>query len=264
MLAEAAGVEVIRLPWNQLLGGAALLVRIGAFLTVAPVFGTEAAPPQLRAGFAVLLTALLLPVVPAPDLSAGILGLVFGEAFVGFLLGFSALTVIEVAAVAGDFVGYPTGLSLAQQFDPVTQSQATTASVFYRLLGLLVFITIGGHHQMLAALGESYRIVPVGGAHFATGWLPSMVALTGRTLALGLQMAAPVLVAGLLVDVFLMLIARAAPQMNLLVVGAPIRLAIGLLAIAFSLQMLAPLLGEAVDASLHDAGRSLEALAGKP
>ena len=264
MPVEAAGVEVIRLPWSQFLGGAALFVRMGACLAVAPVFGTAAAPPQLRAGFAVLLTALLLPVVPAPDLAAGIFGLVVGEAFVGFLLGFSALMVVEVAAVAGDLVGYPTGLSLAQQLDPVTQGEATTASAFYRLTGLLVFIAVGGHRQMLAALGESYRIVPVGGVHLLGDWLPSVVGLTGRALALGLQMAAPVLVAGLLVDVFLMLVARAAPQMNLLVVGAPIRLAIGLLAIAFSLQMLAPLLGEVVDASLLDAGRSLEALAGRP
>ena len=155
MLAEAARVEVIRLPWSQLLGGAALLVRMGAFLAVAPVFGTAAAPPQLRAGFAVLLTALLLPVVPAPDLAAGVFGLVVGEAFVGLLLGFSALMVVEVAAVAGDFVGYPTGLSLAQQLDPVTQGEATTASAFYRLTGLLVFLAIGGHRQMLAALAET-------------------------------------------------------------------------------------------------------------
>jgi len=75
MPVEAAGIEVIRLPWSQCLGGAALFVRMGACLAVAPVFGTAAAPPQLRAGFAALLTALLLPVVPARDLAAGIFGL---------------------------------------------------------------------------------------------------------------------------------------------------------------------------------------------
>jgi flagellar biosynthetic protein FliR len=264
MLAEAARVDVIRLPWEQLLGGAALFVRLAACLAVAPVFGTAATPVPLRAGFAVLLTALLLPVVPPPDLAAGLSGLVVGEAFIGLLLGFSALMVIEVAAVAGEVIGYPTGLAAAQQLDPVTQGEAAVPAAFYRLTGLLVFLAIGGHRQLLAALGESYRIVPVGGVHLDGAWLPSVVALTGRTLALGLQMAAPVLVAGLLVDVFLMLVARAAPQLNLVAVGAPLRLAVGLLAIAFSLQMLAPLLGDAVDASLLDAGRSLEALAGRP
>lgn len=247
----ASEFEAFRLPWDQVIHGAALFVRASAFVFAAPLLGTEGAPPQVRAGLALLLVLVLAPVVPAPNLSSGLLALMFSEALVGFLIGYSATLVIDLATVAGDLAGHPTSLLMAQQLDPMTHAQTAALAIFYRLLATMIFLAIGGHHQVIQLLAQSYQIVPVGGVHLGTAWCSEAIGLTGQVLALGLRLAAPVLVAGILCDVFLMLVARAAPQMNIIAIGAPIRLVVGLLAVAASLTTMTTLLQTSLDGTIQ-------------
>lgn len=255
---------VFNLPWDSALAGMALLLRASAFVAVAPVAGSEAIPARMRIALAVLIVFLVGPVVPAPHLDRGVLLLVSGEVLAGALIGFAARLIVEVGLIAGDLVGYPTGMAMAAMFDPVTQMSVPTLAVFYRVMATLVYLAIGGHQQMIAALVRSYEILPAGTAQLAADWFPAVLAMTGRVIALGFRLSAPVLAAGFLVDIFLLLVARAAPQMNILVVGAPVRLLFGLLAVAFSLQMLLPLIGDSLEAMSRDLFSGLSALAGRP
>ncbi|MBP7146486.1 MAG: flagellar biosynthetic protein FliR [Acidobacteria bacterium] len=254
---------VFQLPWNSVLSGMALAVRTGAFVATAPIAGSESVPAQLRIGFAVLLALLLAPIAPAPGANAAILPLVAGELFAGLLIGFAARMVVDLALFAGELGSHSSGLAIASMLDPVTQQTTPTLGVFYRLLGALAYLAIGGHRQMIGALAKSYEIVPCGTVHLTGPWLPAAVSVTGRMLVLGVRLAAPVLAAAMLVDLFLMLIARAVPQMNILVVGAPLRYLVALLGLAFSLHMLAPIVAEALDGATGDAFGLLRAVAGQ-
>lgn len=251
---------VFQLPWHDALAGAALFMRAIGFVVAAPILGAEAVPAQVKAGLALLFVVLLAPVVPAAAPQASLFAIVPLELFVGIGLGFISRLIVDVLAFAGTLVGYPTGLSMGSMLDPVNQTQISAIALFYQVFGTLVFFAIGGHRQILAAFVKSYEVVPAGTAAFQGPWLPSIVAVTGQVLSIGLRLAAPILVAGLLVDVCLMLIVRAVPQMNILVVGAPVRVAAGLAALAFSLHVFAPLAGEIVDTSTRAAGLFLKAL----
>lgn len=251
---------LFQLPWNDALAGAALFMRAIGFVTAAPLYGSDGVPAQVKAGMALMLVVLLAPVVPAPTMSVGLGWLVASELAVGLTLGMVTRMVTDVLSFAGTLVGYPTGLSMSQMLDPVNQVQVTSIAFFYQILGTLIFLAIGGHRQMLAAFAKSYEVVPAGTAQFQGPWLPPLVSLSGQILSLGLRLAAPLLVSGLLVDVCLMLVGRAAPQMNILVVGAPIRIAAGLLALAFSLFVFAPIVAESVEAATRTAGLFLKAL----
>lgn len=252
---------LLQLPWESLVTATLLVVRIGAFVAVAPVFGSELVSVRVRAALVLLLVVLLAPFArPAAD-DRPLLLVVSSEMVIGLLIGWAARIVTEMALTAGMLLGLPTGLSMAQLLDPLTQSQTQVLGVFYQLLSATLFLAIGGHAQILAGLAHSYDIVPLGGASLAGPWLSAAIALTGRVIVVGLRLAAPVLVAGLLTDVALMLVARAVPQMNVLAVGAPIRLICGLSAISFSLHVLAPLISSALEGSLADLARMLSAMA---
>lgn len=255
---------IVRLPWEQLLAGLALLVRISAFVAAAPVIGADTVPARVRIGFALILVMVLWPVVPAAPAGTSLVSLAASESLVGLLLGFSARLVLEAALVAGTIGGLATGISMASMLDPVTQASSQVLAILYRVVGSLVFCAIGGHHAMLGALARSYELVPIGGATLRGDWVVAAAELSGRVLVLGLRISAPVLVAGLLADVALMLIARAVPQMNILVVGAPVRLVAGLVAVACSLQLLVPVVAGGVDATLADALRLIGSLAERP
>ncbi len=252
------------LPWQDALAAFALLVRAGAFVAVAPVIGADGLPRRFRVGVAFVLVVLLAPVVPGPDPSVGLLQLVATESLIGFVLGFSGRMIVEATVYAGGLAGYPAGLAIATLLDPVTNLTIPTLGTLYRLLGVLAFLAIGGHRQMLAALARSYEIVPVGTAALSGPWIEGAVDICGRVVILGFRLAAPVIAAGLLVDLMLMLIARAVSQMHILIVGAPIRLVVGMLAVGFSLHVIVPLIAEATNGTLRDAAGFLRAVAAAP
>jgi flagellar biosynthetic protein FliR len=249
------------LPWQSALATFALLLRASAFAAVAPIIGTDGLSPRLRIGVALSLVAVLAPIVPPADPSAGLLKLVTLETLIGLVLGFAGRMVIEATVYAGGLVAYPSGLAIATMLDPVTNVSIPTLGSLYRLLSVLAFFVIGGHEQMLAVFARSYELVPVGTAVLSGPWLESAVSLIGRVFVLGFRLAAPVIVAGLLVDLMLMLIARAVPQMHILIVGAPIRLVAGMLAVGFSLHVIAPLLAEGLHGSFRDVALILRAFA---
>ncbi len=251
-----------QLPWNDLLAACALFLRVAAFISVAPVIGADTVPARIRAALGVLIAVVLVPLVPPVNPGVSLISLALSESLVGLLLGFSARVVVDAAFVAGTITGFPTGISMASMLDPVTQASSPVLAIFYRVLGGLVFCSIGGHHAMLNALAQSYDLVPCGGATLKGDWVVSASEITGRVLILGLRIAAPVLVAGLLADIALMLVARAVPQMNILAVGAPVRLTVGLIAIAGSLQLLVPSLRYGTDATLADGLRLVGSLVG--
>lgn len=253
---------VFQLPWQGVLEGTALTLRAAGFASVAPIIGAESVPPQFRAAFGILLALLVAPIAPAPPVAADWLFVVSTEILIGVLLGFIARLAFEALLFAGTFAGYPTGLASAAMMDPVSQTSTTALAVFYQVVGGLLFLATGGLRQVVAGLVRSYQVLPAGTAHFGGAWVPTVIHITGQVVVLGFRLAAPLLVAGLLADICLMLIARAVPQMNILVVGAPVRTAAGLVALAFSLHVFAPAVAEAIDVAGKAAGTVLVALRG--
>ncbi len=251
---------IFQLPFQGVLAGAALTLRAAGFATVAPIIGSEGVPPQFRAALGLLLAILVAPLVPAPALAAGWLFVVATEIFVGVLLGFVARLAFEVLLFAGTFAGYPTGLASAAMMDPISQTSTTAIAVFYQAIGGLLFLVTGGLREVVAGLVRSYQVLPCGTAHFDGAWVPIVINVTGQIVILGFRLAAPLLVAGMLADLCLMLIARAVPQMNILVVGAPVRTTVGLVALALSLHVFGPAVAEAVGIASRAAGDLLAAL----
>ena len=249
------------LPWSDALGAVALLIRASAFIAVAPVLGATGLSYRMRIGLALLLVILLAPVVPPADPETTLIALVIGEMFTGVVIAFGARMVIEAAVYAGGLAGFPAGLALAQFLDPQTELSVPALGTLYRLLTILTFLALGGHLELIAIFGRSYEVVPVGAAVLSGPWLEELVSMTGRVFILAFRLAAPVIAAGLLTDLCLMLIARAVPQMHILIVGAPIRLTVGLLAVGFSLHVLVPLFGDALQDAARDTGQALRALA---
>lgn len=253
------GPATFALPWDDLVLGFALSIRATTFVLTAPVVGSRAVPARIRIGLALLLA---LVIAPSPPEQFILPLFVIREAVVGLMIGLAGRIAVDASLFAGSLAGLSSGLSLANVLDPVTQIETPTLGILQRLLSVLVYLSIGGHRQLVAVLGKSYELLPAGTADFSGPFLPHAVALTGRVIEFGVRIAAPVVITSLLVDLGFMLLARAAPQMHILIVGAPIKLAAGLLALAFSLRVLSLVVDDAFSAALADVGRLLSALGG--
>lgn len=228
---------------------ALVLTRITGLLAAFPLMGAEQMPVQLRAALAALLATVVLPVLPAtaavPSGVTMLLGLMAAELAIGLLLGTVVAWILEAVAFAGGLMDMQMGFSFVQFLDPATsQSASISGSLMMQMAALLVFVT-GLHHQMIFALADSYRVAPMGQG--VPLQVMGLVLLIGQLLAKGFQLAFPVLAVLFLMDLILGISGKFMPQLQLLQLSFPLKIALGLVVLGLILRELGdwlmPLLG---------------------
>jgi flagellar biosynthetic protein FliR len=233
-----------------------ILARTAAFFAVFPGLGGAAVPMRIKAAAAATLSALLFTAVPAPallpvDAFAQVL-LILRETIVGLLLGSLVNFVFMAAQFAGEIVGVQMGLAAAGLYDPSTQETVGVNGRFYHFIALLLFLSLDLHHPFLRGLGSSFTLLPVGETTLAPASFLHWGQLSSQVFALALRLAMPVLAALLLLDLALGFLSRLVPQMNIFLVGFPLKIAAGLVVLALGVRSTGPLLVRACDSLLVD------------
>jgi flagellar biosynthetic protein FliR len=201
-------------------------LRVGGLFTFGPFLGDLAIPNRVKAGLLIILTILLVPVTPLRPVLVGPVEwaqMVFGEWLVGMLMALSLAAVFEGMQFAGQLSGIQLGLSLATLFDPQSNADSPALSVFYNLATLLFFLQLDIHHWMLRALSRSFDYLPVGSAVANQLLSRDMVRVVGSLFSLGIQIAAPLLLATMMIDLLLGFLSKASPQLPVLLLGIPVK-----------------------------------------
>ncbi len=201
-------------------------VRVGGVMLFAPFFSGESIPPQVKLAFTVALTALLYPVCRPVVVGNGVLawtGVVSAEVVTGLLLGLAVQFVLEAAQMAGQVLGMQAGYSLVTLLDPQTQADTPVMATLQQLLAVLIFLQLNVHHWLLRGLAASFAYLPPGSGLANLAATSTLLRAAGGIWLAGMQMAAPVVVATMLVDITLGFLAKASPQMPVLFLGLPIK-----------------------------------------
>lgn len=227
---------------TELVGYVLVLCRVGGLFVLAPIFSGRMIPAHAKLIVAGAISFAIMPLVThgaAVPTDLTIIPLVMKELLVGLAIALSLGAVSAAIAAAASLLDTTIGFSFAVLVDPLTQTQSAVVGQLYSLFSVLVFLMIGGDHLMIQGLAASYRVVPL-------GHIPSLAQFgalaehdLGQIFVIGLEVAAPVLIALGLVDAALALVARAVPQMNVFMVGLPAKILVGLGAIAASLPFVA-------------------------
>ena len=162
--------------------------------------------------------------------------LVAKEFMIGLILGYISYLIITAIYLAGQMIDMHIGFGMVNVLDPVSNIQIPVTADLYFILTLLIFLAIDGHHLLIYTLSESFSRLPVGSTIIMEKPLfDSVVRLFGSVFVISFKIAAPVTAAILVVDVALGVIAKAVPQVNVFIVGLPIKILIGLLVIFLTL-----------------------------
>jgi flagellar biosynthetic protein FliR len=212
-----------------------VFARIGTMVMLLPGLGEMMLPRRVRLTLALVLTAMLLPLHRSAyeiDLRtfAPVLTMLAQEVFIGVVLGLTARLMISALQVAGFVIAQQLGLGFVTAVDPTQGGQqGVILANFLTILGITMIFAADLHHLVIAALNDSYRL-------FRPGEIPllgDVAALTTQTIALafkiGIQLAAPFLVFGLLFNLGLGVLSRLMPQMQVFFVGLPLSILLGLL-----------------------------------
>jgi len=152
---------------------------------------------------------------------------------IGVALGFLVQLLFQVFIMFGQIVAMQIGMGMAQMADPSSGINVTVLSQYALILTNLVFLAVGGHLVIIDTLAESFTIMPIRAEGFVReqAW---HIAIQGSWLFAGaLLMAMPIIIAKLVVNVALGVITRAAPQLNIFVIGFPTMMILGLLELWF-------------------------------
>lgn len=224
--------------WAVLL--ALTLFRVGGLLLVAPMFSSRTIPMTVRVAFAILLVAVLLPVVPAPPVGVAFgPSLIVGELVVGLGIGLGAAVLLAGAEMAGEVLAVQTGLSGATALDPLTGVGTGILSQLLGLFTLMLLLATGGHLVLIEALAVSYEAVPPGTLPDLEYGVLQLTSLFGLLFSTGLKFAAPIIAAVSVGYLALGILARTSPQMNMLAVAFPLQIGLGLLVLAVVLPLAA-------------------------
>lgn len=219
-----------------------LFIRVLGLIFAAPFFGNTAIPKRTRVGLSLILASLLFPFIPSPPpVPDGFLPIalaVVKELLIGICLGFSVFLLFEAVVFFGQVVSYQMGFAIVSSIDPESQQRVPIIGQFEYLLVVLVFLAVNGHHLLLSGLYSSLRIIPLGGGGLHSSLLSFMISSTKGVFAIALKLGAPVIAALLFSDLIMGLMARAIPQMNVFIIGYPIRIGVGFLALAFGIPLL--------------------------
>jgi flagellar biosynthetic protein FliR len=217
-----------------------VFLRVGAILMSIPIFDSRGIPFFFKMALAFAIGIVLFPLLKldVAPVASGLFALgigAAGEIFLGLAIGFSAKLLFAGIQLAGQLAGYQMGLAIANVMDPATSEQVPLLAQFYKLIGLLVFLSINAHYWFIKALTESYRLIPPLNVNFGSSFMEQLIQLSGNMFVIALQVGAPVIAAMLLTSVAFGLVARMVPQMNVFIVAMPLKIGVGLLFIGFGL-----------------------------
>lgn len=229
------------------------MFRISGMMLSAPLFNMRNIPAQVKVGFSVVIAMILFPlhagdlIIPKDLIQFSLLAI--QESIIGILLGFTANLVFIALQMAGEYISMQMGLSVANVLDPVTQTQAPLVGQFFFYFAIMGFLTLNIHHGLILSVDRSFNWLPLG--HFIgegqlTGGLMTerFIRLTSDLFVMSLTLGVPLMGILLASEIALSFVAKVMPQMNIFMVGMPLKVALGLFAILSSLPYLGGLLGD--------------------
>ncbi len=220
-----------------------VLVRVAGVFAFLPIMG-EGYAPQVVKALASLVVAIVLVPVTAAALPVNAWDplqfflYVGAEALFGAMMGVCALFIFKALTMAGDIVGQQMGMALDFVADPITGEDTGPVSTFCEVVGVMTFFSVGGHLWMVQALHQSFSQWPLG-AFLSPEFIRHMsVGATAQGLIMAFQLASPLLLLTFLVSLAMAVMARLVPEMNILIVGFPVKVGVGLIGLAIFVPVL--------------------------
>jgi flagellar biosynthetic protein FliR len=225
-------------------------VRIGAMLSVLPLFGASSVTPQTR-----IILTLFITLIVAPNLTLpppvdpftwqGVLFLV-QQILIGLVMGTVFLIVFEAFTMAGHMVATGMGLAFAQMVDPATGVNSPVVSQYFTIIASLLFLAMNGHLLVIQVVVDSFEYLPVGTQFLNQESLRLLVEFGSYIFSAGVLISLPAVTALLLINVSFGVVTRAAPALNIFAVGFPVTLLAGLVMLSLMTPLILPHLQELI------------------
>lgn len=239
-----------------------VLFRISGLVLAAPLFSSPVLPNQFKAllcvGMSLAVFPMMLPHVNVPATLTSAIGGMVGELAIGVLIGLGISLIFTGIQIAGQLVSQQAGLSLGDVFNPMFESSTTVVSEIYFYVATVIFLAVGGDHALIRALLDSFSTIPVLTLQSTHSFTEVMVELLTLSFTTAIRVGGPTMLALLLSFLTIGFVSRTVPQLNLMTVGFPIKLALAMAIMALTMMSLEPVLLDGVHTCFDALHRALK------
>jgi flagellar biosynthetic protein FliR len=220
------------------------LTRILGFIAIAPPFGNNSVPVQIKIGLGFLMAMIVAPTLePLSNVDmlsiTGILVLI-QQFIIGLAMGFMVRIIFAGVEMAGEIAGLTMGFGFATFFDPQTKGRSSAINQFLVILTTLLFLSLNVHLALFEAIINSFKTIPIS-TSLSMGFSLKTIVIWGEEIfKIGVLLSLPIVAALLITNIALGILTRAAPQINLFGIGFPITIGVGFLMIMMILPYLIP------------------------
>lgn len=208
-----------------------ILMRMIGLFIVSPIFGRRNIPAYFKMGFSLLMAVILANTIQYYGEYENILQytlVLVKEFLAGLAIGFISYMMFTAIYVAGQIIDMQIGFGMVNVIDPMSNIEVPVTANFYFIMCMLIFLAVNGHHAVIKAIFDSYEIIPVGNAVFGEAFANNVIMIFSRLFVVGFKIAAPVAASLLVADVALGIVSKAIPQLNVFIVGMPLKIILGI------------------------------------
>lgn len=225
-----------------------ILGRLSGLFISAPIFASRQLPGRIKVLIVILLAAIMSSFVPVQykiqlDRPVVFIAAMLSEVFIGYAIGYVAYVLFAAIQMAGQLMDNQIGFSMVNVLDPQSGVQIPLMGNFNYLLALIIYLSLDGHHYLLQAIVQSYQVIPVLGANLGNHLMEIVASVTAYMVIIAVKISAPVVFAVLIADISMGFIARTVPQMNVFIVGMPVKIMVGLLTLVILMPVFIWFLG---------------------
>jgi flagellar biosynthesis protein FliR len=230
------------IPVNDFVIGLMIFIRITSALFVSPIYNNEGIPATAKLFLALILAYVIFLTLDRSAITISVSGwslFISGikEVLSGLLIGFMLNFVFWGISYAGTLIGFEIGLTMADVFNPMEQSNNNVIGEFIYFGGTIIFLLINGHHYVIKGLAYSYTIIPIGEFGVSESLLTLIVKYTSTIFVIAVKIASPIMVSFFLLHIAQGILARVIPQMQVFFVIQPIQIGLGLTMIAIVIPL---------------------------
>jgi flagellar biosynthetic protein FliR len=231
-----------------------VMVRTSGIFIFSPFFSSQNIPNTMKVGLTFFISLLITSYLPTSSNFANevLLFIILKELMVGIIIGFISYGFFSTFYVMGQIIDMKIGFGMANVIDPLNKTQVPLMGNFYYILSFLLLMSVNGHHLIISALVNSYDFLPIGSFKYTGDTLNLLINSLAKSFEIGFKLSAPIVAIIFITDIVLGIISKTIPQMNVFVVGMPLKVIIGLLIIIISMPIFFTTVNSILDLIIND------------
>ncbi len=218
-----------------------VVIRMGGIFFTAPIFSSAVVTPQIRFLLTIIISLLIVPLInPIAVTDPNVLWLVlmaFKEVLIGIIIGAMTSLLFSALQLGGYLLDYQMGFSMVNVFDPSSNASVSFTGQVYNILATLIYLAINGHHIFILAVTQSFEFLPLTNFAFNPEGVMFVISTLTKMFIVAMQIIAPAFIALMITNAVMGVMARLVPQINLMVVGFPLKIGIGAIMLIASMQL---------------------------